>query len=77
MAKPVNVVAGLAGPRLTVEELAAAGVRRVSLGSALSRAALGGLLRAAREVRDRGTFSFADDALPYAEAGRLTAGREP
>lgn len=77
VARPVNVVAGLAGPRFTVEELAAAGVRRVSLGSALSRAALGGLLRAAREVLDRGTFSFAEEALPYAEAGRLTAGGEP
>ena len=64
---PVNVVAGI-GPALSVTELAACGVRRISLGSALARAALGGMLCAAREIRDQGTFSFTADALPYAEA---------
>jgi 2-methylisocitrate lyase-like PEP mutase family enzyme len=48
--KPVNVIMGLAGAAFSVDELAAAGVRRISLGSALSRAALGAFLRAAREV---------------------------
>ena len=45
-----------------VAELAAAGVRRVSLGSTLYRAAMGAFLRAARELRDDGTFAFLDDA---------------
>lgn len=72
--KPVNVVMGLVGANntsLTVAELAALGVRRVSLGSALSRTALGAFLRAAREVKDHGSFTFAREALPYAEANDL------
>jgi 2-methylisocitrate lyase-like PEP mutase family enzyme len=75
--KPVNVVMGLVGVKNTsfsVAELAALGVRRISLGSALSRVALGALLRAAREVKERGTFTFAADALPYAEANDLMVG---
>jgi 2-methylisocitrate lyase-like PEP mutase family enzyme len=63
--RPVNVVAGLAGSRLTVAELAQLGVRRISLGSTLSRVALGAFLRAAEEMRDHGTFSFADEAVSY------------
>jgi len=64
--KPVNVLVGLKGASetLTVAGLAALGVRRVSLGSALSRAALGAFLRAAREIREQGTFRFAEDAVP-------------
>ena len=71
--KPVNVVMGLKGAALTVEELAELGVKRISLGSALSRAALGAFLRAAREIREHGTFRFADDALPFAEANDLVS----
>ena len=48
-------------------ELAAAGVRRISVGGAFARAALGAFVRAALEVRDQGTFGFAADAMPYAE----------
>jgi 2-methylisocitrate lyase-like PEP mutase family enzyme len=73
--KPVNVVMGLKGGSFTVAELSALGVRRISLGSALSRAALGSLMRAAREIRDTGTFRFAADAPPYAEANDLMASR--
>ena len=58
---------GLAGARFSVDDLAAAGVRRISVGSALRAAALGAFLRAAREVREHGTFSFADDAASFAE----------
>jgi 2-methylisocitrate lyase-like PEP mutase family enzyme len=68
VSKPVNVVMGLKGGSLSVAELAALGVRRISLGSALSRAALGAFVRAAREIRQHGTFGFATDALSYAEA---------
>ena len=73
LTKPVNVVAGLRGASLSVAELAALGVRRISLGSALSRAALGAFVEAAREIRERGTFEFAKDALPYAEANGFMA----
>jgi len=78
VSKPVNVVMGLAGVKNTsfsVGELAALGVRRISLGSALSRAALGAFLRAAREIKDHGTFTFAAEAIPYAQANDLVAGQ--
>ena len=71
VSKPVNVVMGLKSGSFSVEELAALGVRRISVGSALSRAALGAFIRAAREMLDHGTFDFAKDALPYAEANEL------
>jgi len=64
--KPVNVVMGLSGPRFSLDELAALGVKRVSLGSSLARAAYGAFLDAAREIRDAGTFTFAARAAPYA-----------
>ena len=64
--KAVNVVMGLSGPRFSLDELGALGVKRVSIGSALARAAYGAALRAATEIRDAGTFSFADEAVPYA-----------
>lgn len=69
--KPVNVVMGLKAARFTVAELAELGVKRISVGSALARAALGGFVHAAREIREKGTFSFADHAMPYTEANAL------
>lgn len=69
--RPVNVVMGLDGARLSLDELRALGVRRVSVGSALSRAALGAFLRAAREMRERGTFNFAQDAISYRELNSM------
>jgi 2-methylisocitrate lyase-like PEP mutase family enzyme len=68
VSRPVNVIAG---PALRVAELAAAGVRRISLGSALPRAALGAMISAAREIREQGTFGFLARALPYGEANTL------
>jgi 2-methylisocitrate lyase-like PEP mutase family enzyme len=65
--KPVNVIMGLAGAPFSVDQLAAAGVRRISLGSALARAALGEFLRAAREIKEHGTFGFADRAAAFAD----------
>jgi 2-methylisocitrate lyase-like PEP mutase family enzyme len=64
--KPVNVVMGLSGPRFSLDELASLGVKRVSLGSSLARAAYGAFLEAAREIRDTGTFTFATHVAPYA-----------
>jgi 2-methylisocitrate lyase-like PEP mutase family enzyme len=61
----VNVVMGLQGVQLSLARLSAIGVKRVSVGSALSRAALGAVLRAAREMREGGTFTFADEAVSY------------
>jgi 2-methylisocitrate lyase-like PEP mutase family enzyme len=72
--RPVNVVIGNATAHYTVDQLAALGVRRISLGSLLSRAALGAFQRAAQEVRSRGTFGFAEYAIPFAEANDLVAG---
>lgn len=63
--RPVNVIMGLAGGQLSLAELSALGVKRVSVGSALSRAALGAFIRAAKELRDEGTFGFAEDTIPY------------
>ncbi len=71
--KPVNVVMGLKGAAYTVEELSAAGVKRISVGGSFARAALGAFLRAAREVKEHGTFTYAIDALPHAEAHRYMA----
>jgi 2-methylisocitrate lyase-like PEP mutase family enzyme len=59
---------GLKNASFTVAELAALGVRRISLGASLYRTALGAFVRAAREMRERGTFRFADEAIPFAEA---------
>jgi 2-methylisocitrate lyase-like PEP mutase family enzyme len=69
--RPVNVVMGLAGATWSLAELSAIGVRRVSVGSALSRAALGAFLRAAREMREQGTFAFAGEAVSYREVNEL------
>ena len=69
--KPVNVVMGLSGAALSLDELEAIGVKRVSLGSSLARAAYGAFVGAAREVRSRGTFTFADSAIQYAEINAM------
>ncbi len=69
--KPVNVVMGLVGPVFTVQQLADVGVKRVSVGGSLARAALGALKRAAQEMRDHGTFTYAADALPASELASL------
>ncbi len=73
--KPVNVLAVARGSPFTVENLAAAGVRRISVGSALSRAALGAFLDAAREIIGQGTFTFGERAAPFAELNRFMAGK--
>ncbi len=70
VSKPVNVVMGLKGATFSVEELAGVGVKRISVGGAFARAALGAFVRAAREVRDQGTFTFAADAIPYADVSK-------
>jgi 2-methylisocitrate lyase-like PEP mutase family enzyme len=66
--KPVNV---LVGGSLTLSDLADLGVKRVSLGSALARAAYGAFLRAAEEIRREGSFTFAEDAVPFAKINAM------
>jgi 2-methylisocitrate lyase-like PEP mutase family enzyme len=75
VSKPVNVLMGLKGADFSVQELAALGVRRISVGSALSRAALGAFVRAAKEIQELGTFAFANTAIPFAEANDLVSER--
>ena len=65
VSKPVSVVMGLKGTTYSVSQLGDLGVRRISLGSSLSRAALGAFMRAAQEVQSMGTFSFSDQAIPF------------
>jgi 2-methylisocitrate lyase-like PEP mutase family enzyme len=69
--RPINVVMGLQGVSLTLDELSALGVKRVSVGSALARAAFGAFLRAAREMHEHGSFTFAGDAISYKEISEL------
>ena len=69
--RPVNVLMGLQGVKITLAELSDIGVKRVSVGSGLARAALGAFLRAAREMREQGTFTYAEDAVPYREVNSM------
>lgn len=69
--RPVNVVVGVRGAQLNLARLAALGVKRVSVGSALSRVALGALLRAVGEMREQGSFAFSDEAAGYGDLNCL------
>jgi 2-methylisocitrate lyase-like PEP mutase family enzyme len=69
--RPVNVLAGLAGAPLDLAALSEAGVKRVSVGSALMRAALGAFLRAAREIREQGTFTLAAEGVSHREVSAM------
>ena len=72
--RPVNVLMGLQGVKLNVADLAAIGVKRISVGSGLARCAISGFLHAAREIREQGTLTFADEAMSYAEINSIFAG---
>jgi 2-methylisocitrate lyase-like PEP mutase family enzyme len=65
--KPVNVVMSAADPALTVAQLAEAGVKRISVGGALSRLALAAFLRGAREMKEQGGFTWVRDTVPTKE----------
>jgi 2-methylisocitrate lyase-like PEP mutase family enzyme len=58
--KPVNFMAGVPGRSFTVADLVAVGVRRISLAASLYRAAMGGMVAAAREVATHGTFTYTE-----------------
>jgi 2-methylisocitrate lyase-like PEP mutase family enzyme len=72
--KPVNVLMGLRGATLSVPELSGLGVRRISVGAALNRVALGAFVRAAREMKEHGTFTFVNEGIPLAELIELMGG---
>lgn len=63
LSKPFNFMAGIKGKSFTVAELEAAGVRRISLATSLYRAAMTGLLDAAREVKEKGTFGYLERTI--------------
>jgi 2-methylisocitrate lyase-like PEP mutase family enzyme len=67
VSKPLNVVMSAADPALTVAQLAEAGVKRISVGGALSRLALAAFLRGAREMKDAGGFTWVRDTVPSRE----------
>src|SRR6185436_13822360 len=72
--KPVNVLVG--SDFTTVAELRSLGVRRISVGGALARAAWGGFLKAAREIAQHGTFASLARAVPFAEIDAAFKGEQ-
>ena len=69
--RPVNVLMGMQGVRFSLSELSEMGAKRISVGSALSRAALGAFLRAAQEMQAHGTFTFVDEAANSRELSAM------
>jgi 2-methylisocitrate lyase-like PEP mutase family enzyme len=65
--KPFNFMVGIKGKSFTIAALSAAGVKRISLATSLYRAAMTGLLNAAKEVREHGTFGYIDRSLATPE----------
>jgi 2-methylisocitrate lyase-like PEP mutase family enzyme len=73
--KPFNLVMGFADPTLTVEQLSAAGVKRISVGGAMARVALAAFLKCAREMKDQGAFTYVREMAPMKEVrGAFAAG---
>jgi len=64
LGKPFNLVMGFADPTLTVDQLSAAGVKRISVGGAMARHALAGFLKCAHEMKDHGAFTFVREMAP-------------
>jgi len=71
--RPLNVVAGLLDPATTAAELAQAGVKRISVGGALCRLALGHMMKGAREMKERGGFTWLAEAIPSSELRKTFA----
>lgn len=69
--KPLNVVMSAADPALTAAQLAKVGVKRISIGGALSRLALASVLRAANEMKEQGGFTWIADTVSAKELNRL------
>ena len=71
VSKPVNFMVGIKGKSFSVAELAAAGVRRISLATSLYRAAMTGLIDAAREAKDAGHFGVLGRCVTTADLNKL------
>lgn len=69
--KPVNVLMGLSGVGLTFDDLQALGVKRISVGSSLARAAYGAFFEAATRIRGEGRFDYGEKALPFDQLNQL------
>ena len=67
----MNVVMGLVGATFSVDELADVGVKRISTGGSMARAALGGFMQAATEIKEQGTFTYGERALSNKAANDL------
>jgi len=74
VSRPFNFMVGIKGKSFTVAELTAAGVRRISLATSLYREAMSGLVNAAREVKDKGTFGYLDRSLTTPELNNFMQG---
>lgn len=72
--RPFNFMVGIKGRSFSVADLAAAGVKRISLATSLYRAAMTGLLDAAREVKDQGTFGYLESSVPTPDLNALIKG---
>jgi 2-methylisocitrate lyase-like PEP mutase family enzyme len=77
LSRPFNFMAGIKGRSFTMAELASTGVKRISLATSLYRAALSGLVNAAREVKDLGTFGYVDTTMATAELNSYMSGITP
>ncbi|MBL8194537.1 MAG: isocitrate lyase/phosphoenolpyruvate mutase family protein, partial [Blastocatellia bacterium] len=71
--KPVNVIMGRSGESLSLDELANLGVKRVSVGSSLARVAYGTFINAAKEIKEHSSFSYAQEAIPFAQINSIFA----
>jgi 2-methylisocitrate lyase-like PEP mutase family enzyme len=71
VSRPVNFMVAIPGKSFSVTELAAAGVRRISLATSLYRAAMSGLIDAAKEIREAGTFGYVDRSISSVDFAKL------
>ncbi len=69
--RPVNVLIGMPGMAFTHAELSELGVKRISVGSGLARAAYGAFVGAAKEMKERGTFTFTEQGVSSSEIAKL------
>jgi 2-methylisocitrate lyase-like PEP mutase family enzyme len=77
LSRPFNFMAGIKGRSFTVAELGSAGVKRISLATSLYRAAMSGLVNAAREVKEHGTFGYVDETMATPELNSYMRGASP
>jgi 2-methylisocitrate lyase-like PEP mutase family enzyme len=74
LSRPFNFMAGVRTRSFSVPELARAGVKRISLATSLYRAAMSGLVNAAREVKEEGTFGYVETTMPTPELNNFMSG---